>query len=102
MVSNGCTNTSIMKLKKCTFVMLQVNLSFYVFDWDGTNVVDDDFLGTTNLTLSMVSRCRGKIEQKVTESVCLCKNGRKTEIYPYTLTETHAKTRAQLFKASLA
>ena len=31
-----------------------MNLSFYVFDWDGTNVVDDDFLGTTNLSLSMV------------------------------------------------
>ena len=32
-----------------------MNLSFYVFDWDGTNVVDDDFLGTTNLSLSVVS-----------------------------------------------
>ncbi|XP_046355848.2 uncharacterized protein PYUK71.03c-like isoform X2 [Haliotis rufescens] len=33
------------------------SLSFFVFDWDGTNVIDDDFLGSTHLQLSTEETC---------------------------------------------
>ncbi|XP_069116307.1 extended synaptotagmin-1-like [Argopecten irradians] len=29
----------------------KMNLSFYVFDWDGTSTIDDDFLGSAHLSL---------------------------------------------------
>ncbi|XP_060068931.1 extended synaptotagmin-1-like [Ylistrum balloti] len=29
----------------------KMNLSFYVFDWDGSNTIDDDFLGSAHLSL---------------------------------------------------
>ncbi|XP_055957357.1 uncharacterized protein LOC126821662 isoform X2 [Patella vulgata] len=30
----------------------KTNLSFFVFDWDGTNTIDDDFLGSAHFSLS--------------------------------------------------
>lgn len=34
--------------------LFQVALSFYVFDWDGTNIIEDDFLGSAFCTVSEV------------------------------------------------
>lgn len=31
-----------------------MTLSFYVFDWDGTNIIDDDFLGSAFCSMSEV------------------------------------------------
>ncbi|KAL3874920.1 hypothetical protein ACJMK2_037872, partial [Sinanodonta woodiana] len=32
--------------------LTEADLTFYVFDWDGTNIIDDDFLGYTTFSLS--------------------------------------------------
>ena len=34
--------------------IFQAAMSFFVFDWDGTNIIDDDFLGSAHLTLTEV------------------------------------------------
>ena len=36
------------------FCFLQCTYSFFVYDWDGTNTVNDDFLGVTHLNLQKV------------------------------------------------
>jgi hypothetical protein len=36
--------------------IFQCQLSFYVFDWDGTNTINDDFLGSAMHAMSEVSR----------------------------------------------
>ncbi|ESP01610.1 hypothetical protein LOTGIDRAFT_238227 [Lottia gigantea] len=35
----------------------KTNLSFFVFDWDGTNTIDDDFLGSAHFSLSEQECC---------------------------------------------
>ncbi|XP_041353742.1 tricalbin-3-like isoform X2 [Gigantopelta aegis] len=35
----------------------KTSLSFFVFDWDGTNIIDDDFLGSAHLTLNEEESC---------------------------------------------
>ncbi|XP_064601756.1 uncharacterized protein LOC135467816 isoform X3 [Liolophura sinensis] len=40
----------------------KMSLSFYVYDWDGTSVIDDDFLGSAHLSLT---RNQPKVIKKV-------------------------------------
>lgn len=35
-------------------LLFQCQLSFYVFDWDGTSNLDDDFLGSANFKMTDV------------------------------------------------
>jgi len=39
--------------------MFQCQLSFYVFDWDGTSSLNDDFLGSAHYKMSEVSNSKG-------------------------------------------
>jgi hypothetical protein len=35
-------------------ILFQTPLSFYVYDWDGSNVIDDDFLGSAHFSFKEV------------------------------------------------
>lgn len=51
----ACLSRKFLTANVCSLVCIfQNTYSFFVYDWDGTNTIDDDFLGVAHLSLRKV------------------------------------------------
>ena len=55
----ACLPRKFLTANVCSLVcVFQSTYSFFVYDWDGTNTIDDDFLGVAHLSLRKVRDLR--------------------------------------------